>query len=95
MTDDQGQLTSAAKQMMSLLASEPSVLPVQGPPGSGKTFTGARMIVELISQGYRVGVAAVSHKVISNLLSEVMQGCPTEQRSGSSGTETRCDRWMY
>jgi uncharacterized protein len=29
------------------------------------------MIVELISQGYRVGVAAVSHKVISNLLSEV------------------------
>ncbi len=71
MTDDQGQLTSAAKQMMSLLASEPSVLPVQGPPGSGKTFTGARMIVELISQGYRVGVAAVSHKVISNLLSEV------------------------
>ena len=47
------------------------MLPVQGPPGSGKTFTGARMIVELISQGYRVGVAAVSHKVISNLLSEV------------------------
>ena len=56
---------------MSRLANEPSVLPVQGPPGSGKTFTGARMIVELISQGYRVGVAAVSHKVISNLLDEV------------------------
>ena len=56
---------------MSRLANEPSVLPVQGPPGSGKTFTGARMIVELISQGYRVGVAAVSHKVISNLLGEV------------------------
>jgi hypothetical protein len=28
------------------------------------------MIVELIDQGYRVGIAAVSHKVISNLLSE-------------------------
>jgi predicted RecB family nuclease len=70
-TDDQGQLIPAAKEMMSLLASEPCVLPVQGPPGSGKTFTGARMIVELIGQGYRVGVAAVSHKVISNLLSEV------------------------
>jgi uncharacterized protein len=70
-TDDQGQLIPAAKEMMSLLANEPSVLPVQGPPGSGKTFTGARMIVELISRGYRVGVAAVSHKVISNLLSEV------------------------
>ncbi len=70
-TDDQGQLTSAAKEMMSLLANEPTVLPFQGPPGSGKTFTGARMIVELIGQGYRVGVAAVSHKVISNLLNEM------------------------
>ena len=70
-TDDHGRLTSAAKEMMSRLANEPSVLPVQGPPGSGKTFTGARMIIELIRQGYRVGVAAVSHKVISNLLSEV------------------------
>jgi predicted RecB family nuclease len=70
-TDDQGQLIPVAKEMMSRLANEPCVLPVQGPPGSGKTFTGARMIVELISQGYRVGVAAVSHKVISNLLCEV------------------------
>ena len=71
MTDDQGQLIPPAKEMMSRLAKEPSVLTIQGPPGSGKTFTGARMILELISQGYRVGVAAVSHKVISNLLSEV------------------------
>jgi uncharacterized protein len=70
-TDEQGHLIPAAKEMMSRLANESCVLPVQGPPGSGKTFTGARMIVELISQGYRVGVAAVSHKVISNLLSEV------------------------
>src|ERR1700751_3172987 len=70
-TDDQGHLVPVAKEMMSRLANEPCVLPVQGPPGSGKTFTGARMIVELIGQGYRVGVAAVSHKVISNLLSEV------------------------
>jgi predicted RecB family nuclease len=70
-TDDQGHLVPVAKEMMSRLANEPAVLPVQGPPGSGKTFTGARMIVKLISQSYRVGVAAVSHKVISNLLSEV------------------------
>ena len=27
-----------------------SVLPIQGPPGAGKTFTGARMICELIRQ---------------------------------------------
>jgi uncharacterized protein len=44
-----------------------SVLAVQGPPGSGKTYTGAMMILELARQGKRVGVTAVSHKVVRNL----------------------------
>ena len=48
-----------------------SVLPVQGPPGSGKTYAGARMILDLLARGQRVGVTANSHKVISNLLGEV------------------------
>ena len=48
-----------------------SVLPVQGPPGSGKTYTGARMILDLLADGKRVGVTANSHKVISNLLTAV------------------------
>jgi predicted RecB family nuclease len=70
----QGELTDfehlssleAAKQIGLLL--DRTVLPIQGPPGSGKTYTGAHMIVELIKQGKKVGVTAVSHKVISNLL---------------------------
>jgi superfamily I DNA and/or RNA helicase len=53
------------------LSRQPTVLPIQGPPGSGKTYTGARMAVELIKQGKRVGITAVSHKVISNLLGEM------------------------
>jgi predicted RecB family nuclease len=69
--DDNGQLTEAAKDLVVHLATEPSVLPIQGPPGSGKTFTGARMIVELVRRGYRVGITANSHKVISLLLGEV------------------------
>ena len=48
-----------------------SVLSVQGPPGSGKTYTGARMILDLLAGGKRVGVTANSHKVISNLLDAV------------------------
>jgi uncharacterized protein len=56
-----------------------SVLPVQGPPGSGKTFSGARMIVELLKQGRRVGITAVSHKVISKLLHEV---CDAAREAG-------------
>ena len=47
------------------------VLPIQGPPGTGKTFTGARMICELVERGARVGITANSHKVIRNLLDEV------------------------
>jgi uncharacterized protein len=48
-----------------------SYLVIQGPPGSGKTYTGARLIVSLIGAGRRVGIAANSHKAINNLLAEV------------------------
>jgi uncharacterized protein len=48
-----------------------SYLFIQGPPGSGKTWTGAQLIVHLIARGARVGVAATSHKAIHNLLCEV------------------------
>jgi uncharacterized protein len=44
---------------------------IQGPPGSGKTWTGARLIVHLMRAGKRVGVTANSHKAIHNLLEEV------------------------
>ncbi|MGH7392354.1 MAG: TM0106 family RecB-like putative nuclease [Candidatus Rokuibacteriota bacterium] len=46
------------------------VLPIQGPPGSGKTYTGAR-VIRALAAGHRIGVTAVSHKVIDNLLAEV------------------------
>src|SRR5690606_17607228 len=48
-----------------------SVLPVQGPPGTGKTFTGARMICDLVRRGRKVGITATGHKVIRNLLDAV------------------------
>ena len=47
------------------------VLAIQGPPGAGKTHTGARMICDLVAAGKRVGVTATSHKVIRNLLDAV------------------------
>jgi predicted RecB family nuclease len=45
-----------------------SYLFVQGPPGSGKTWQGARMAVALMRAGKRVGVTSLSHKAIHNLL---------------------------
>jgi predicted RecB family nuclease len=52
-------------------ALDDSYLFVQGPPGSGKTYLGARLIVDLLMRGKRVGVTANSHKAIHNLLDEV------------------------
>lgn len=50
-----------------------SVLAIQGPPGSGKTYTGARMILRLAQEGKRIGVTAVSHKVVRNLFDKVLE----------------------
>ena len=50
-----------------------TALPIQGPPGAGKTFVGAQMIRALVSAGKKVGVTATSHRVIRNLLDEVEQ----------------------
>lgn len=52
------------------------VLPIQGPPGAGKTFTGARMISALRAAGKRIGVTANSHKVINLLLREALKADP-------------------
>ncbi len=52
---------------------ERGVLPIQGPPGAGKTFTAARMICALVKDGKKVGITANSHKVIRNLLNEVAE----------------------
>lgn len=59
--------TRLAPQLLS------GVLPIQGPPGAGKTYTAAHMICELVRARKKVGVTANSHKVIRNLLDEVVK----------------------
>jgi uncharacterized protein len=53
------------------LALNSSYLFIQGPPGAGKTWAGARLIAHLLQNGKQVGVAAQSHKAIHNLLNEI------------------------
>ena len=60
------------------------ILPIQGPPGSGKTFTGAQMICELVRQGKEVGITANSHKVIRNLIDAAIAA------SHENGVDLRC-----
>ncbi|MFH1734038.1 MAG: TM0106 family RecB-like putative nuclease [bacterium] len=59
---------------------------IQGPPGSGKTFTGGHVIVNLLQKGYRVGVTSNSHKAINNLLSKV-EAVAVEKEFGFSGVK--------
>ena len=55
------------------LAMDHTCLYVQGPPGSGKTYTGSRMIAGLLAKGWRVGIMSNSHKAINNLLAGTMK----------------------
>ena len=64
---------AAAVRVSPLL--EPGTFPIQGPPGAGKTHTGARMICALVAAGKKIGITANSHKVIRNLLDEVQEAC--------------------
>jgi uncharacterized protein len=60
------------------LALDHTTLAIQGPPGSGKTFAGARMICSLLGAGKRVGITGTSHKVIGNLLTAVLDAAAFE-----------------
>lgn len=50
-----------------------SYLPIQGPPGAGKSYTGSHIIAELVLHGFKVGVTANSHKVISGLMAKAAE----------------------
>src|SRR5713226_1155831 len=80
---------------------EESYLAIQGPPGSGKTTTGADILLELVKGGKRVGITANSHKVIGHLLDAVMEkarrnGQPVramqkaDERERCASQEVRC-----
>ncbi len=64
-------VSDAAVRLVTQLAE--TTLPIQGPPGAGKTYTGAKMIVACLRAGLRVGITANSHKVITNLLDKAVE----------------------
>lgn len=65
----------APRQTLARLAAaiEGRVIAVQGPPGSGKTYQAAQLVLDLLRQGKRVGVTANSHAVVKQLLERVYE----------------------
>jgi uncharacterized protein len=49
-----------------------SCISIQGPPGTGKTYWGAHLVHGLIKAGRRVGITAMSHHAIDNLLEGIL-----------------------
>ena len=57
-----------------------TTLCIQGPPGSGKTYNAAAVIVALSAGGARIGVSSNSHKAIVNLLDAVAAEASKQRR---------------
>ncbi len=74
------ELDAARRLAMNL---DGATLAIQGPPGSGKTYTGAQMILRLLADGRRVGISATSHKVIGNFLKAILKA------ASKAGVEVR------
>lgn len=56
-----------------------SVLSIQGPPGTGKSHTAAHIALQLIKDKKKIGITALSHKVIRNLLKKIIQVAEKEK----------------
>ena len=63
--DNTGYLDAVTKAVQAM---DETCLCIQGPPGSGKTYTAKHVIKELVTQGKRVGIMSNSHAAIMNLL---------------------------
>jgi uncharacterized protein len=68
-----------------------SCLCIQGPPGSGKTYTAKHVIKDLVAQGKRIGIMSNSHEAIMNLLKELVEELPNTAiaKIGGYGTQTK------
>ena len=62
---------SQAEVLQAIRDLDHSYLFIQGPPGSGKTYLSAHVIVELLQCGKKIGITSNSHKAIDNLLGQV------------------------
>jgi uncharacterized protein len=63
------QIISAIKNL------DNSYLTIQGPPGSGKSYTARHAIAELLKQGKKIGISSNGNKAINHLLLNTAKHC--------------------
>ncbi|MGE3326376.1 MAG: TM0106 family RecB-like putative nuclease [Acidimicrobiia bacterium] len=71
-----------------------SYVAIQGPPGTGKTYTGSRVIKELVEKhSWRIGVVAQSHAVVENMLAGIVKAGLDPTLVGKAKTESKTPTW--
>ena len=68
-----------------------TVLCIQGPPGSGKTYTARKVIASLVNRGNRIGVMSNSHAAIMNLLAPLAKDLTDYPLTKVDGYKTQKD----
>ena len=78
-----------------LLDLDASYLAVHGPPGTGKTYTAARVIAALTAEhGWRIGAVAQSHAVVENLLHCAVTAGVNPQRVAKKPSDSGDRPWQ-
>ncbi|GAA1915381.1 TM0106 family RecB-like putative nuclease [Nocardioides marmoribigeumensis] len=71
-----------------------SYVAIQGPPGTGKTYTGSRVVKELVERhGWRVGVVAQSHAVVEHMLGAIVKAGVDATLVGKAKTKSKNPTW--
>jgi uncharacterized protein len=100
-TDPHGELriageTASQTATRLILDLNAGCLPIQGPPGAGKTHTAAEAILALLDRGRGpIGITALSHSAIRTLMGKIEELAPRfgpmprmiHQRSSTAGTD--------
>nr|NLD41495.1 AAA family ATPase [Actinomycetales bacterium] len=86
--------TTLENVIAALPGMDDSYVAVQGPPGSGKTYIGSRVIRALVERhGWRIGVVAQSHAVVENMLGAVVRAGLDPARVAKSDNQSDDVTW--
>jgi uncharacterized protein len=86
--------TTLDSVVAALTGMDDSYVAVQGPPGTGKSWTGARVVRQLVEQhGWRVGVVAQSHAVVEHLLGCIVEAGLAPALVGKKSNNAENPRW--